>query len=313
MRSRDQKTFQRLADTLYAYDKNIRPLPGIKNPAAFTTLIEQILDSTHRVSYIPVLKTRKLSDESSNPKSELFDPVKAAIIHSRKGNVEEAFWLVFLLTHFGRHLQSGWHYVRAIYGRLGDDVLWDWDNISANPTKFRVWLYNNQEMIKPVGVRHGFGNHRKYESIDANSPSGTGAIIESYVNWVGLSHNHQLNINRAYEQSDSDPQKAFDYLYRSMDTIIRFGRTARFDYLTKVGYIGLAYIEPGSPYLRNATGPQRGAKLLFSGSKTARISIAELDARVIELGAELGIGMDVLEDALCNWQKSPEIYKKFLG
>jgi hypothetical protein len=39
-------------------------------------------------------------------------------------------------------------------------------------------------IIRAPGVPGGFGNHRKYESLDADSPRGTGAVVESYVGWV---------------------------------------------------------------------------------------------------------------------------------
>jgi hypothetical protein len=32
----------------------------------------------------------------------LFDPLKAAVLHYRRGRVDEAYWLVFLAVHFGK-------------------------------------------------------------------------------------------------------------------------------------------------------------------------------------------------------------------
>jgi hypothetical protein len=34
---------------------------------------------------------------------------------------------------------------------------------------------------------------------------------------------------------------------------------------------------------------------------------------LIELDADLKVGMQVLEDALCNWQKSPAHFERFRG
>jgi hypothetical protein len=34
---------------------------------------------------------------------------------------------------------------------------------------------------------------------------------------------------------------------------------------------------------------------------------------VVKLGDALGVGMQVMEDSLCNWQKSPEAYVPFRG
>jgi hypothetical protein len=117
----------------------------------------------------------------------------------------------------------------------------------------------------------------------------------------------------ALEQSNADSRKAFDHLYCSMDDVIAFGRTAKFDYLTMVGKLGLAQIEPGIPYLDGSTGPLRGARLLFGGSRTANINVHTLDKWLTEVGITLNVGMQVLEDALCNWQKSPGKFIPFRG
>ena len=53
-------------------------------------------------------------------------------------------------------------------------------------------------------------------------------------------------MKNACEQAKGDPRKAFDILYHSMGAVASFGRTARFDYLTMIGKLGLAPIEPGS-------------------------------------------------------------------
>jgi hypothetical protein len=97
-----------------------------------------------------------------------------------------------------------------------------------------------------------------------------------------------------------------------MSAVKSFGRTARFDYLTMIGKLGLAPIEPGSAYLQGATGPVKGARLLF-GDAHAVLSLKELDIRLVQLGGELNVGMQVLEDALCNWQKSPQKFRPFRG
>jgi Alpha-glutamyl/putrescinyl thymine pyrophosphorylase clade 3 len=49
--------------------------------------------------------------------------------------------------------------------------------------------------------------------------------------------------------------------------------------------------------------------LLFGGHD----SPALLDTKLVQLEAQLEVGMQVLEDALCNWQKSPDRFKPFRG
>lgn len=313
MRPRDRELAQQLEAGLIAFDLERRPLLGVRNSGAREVFIEQLLESIHRVKYVSVILSRKLSERSADPHDELFDPLKAAILHQRQGRIDEAFWLVFLFVHFGKHARAGWRYAREVYGRLGGASRWDWASTSADPSAFRDWLDKHQGQLKRRGVPRGFGNHRKYESLDAYSPNGTGAAVESYVRWVGPSRNHQDLVDEASRKSNGDPRKSFDYLYRSMRVVKRFGRTARFDYLAMVGKLGLAPIEPGSTYMQNSTGPVEGARLLFSGEKNSDLRPAVLDAWLAELDAQLGVGMQVLEDALCNWQKSPSKLRRFRG
>lgn len=312
MRKSYNKLAQKLTSSLTEYDAK-HHLPGIKDSVRLTVFVEQLIESIHRVKYVSVLKTQSFSTERLNPNSNSFDPVRAAIIHSQKDNLNEAFWLTFLLTHFGRHKVAGWQYLKDVYGRLGSGKLWDWQNVSKNTGEFREWLSRHQEYIRERKRPNGFGNHRKYQSLDAYSPRGTGATIESYVKWVGPTRNHKDLIEHAYQESGNDPKEAFDILYKSMGQVVGFGRTGRFDYLTMIGHMGLADILPGRAYLQNSTGPIDGAKLLFIGRTKRRIQTKDLENLLLELDNELGVGMQVLEDALCNWQKSPERFIKFRG
>ena len=116
-------------------------------------------------------------------------------------------------------------------------------------------------------------------------------------------------MDQACEEADGSPRTAFDNLYRSMGVVASFGRMGRFDYLTMIGKLELARIEPGSTYMQGATGPVDGARLLFGQMASPTV----LDAWLVELDRDLNVGMQVLEDALCNWQKSPTKFKPFRG
>jgi hypothetical protein len=110
----------------------------------------------------------------------------------------------------------------------------------------------------------------------------------------------------------NDPHAIFDTFYRSMQ-VTRFGRLAKFDFLALVGRLGLAPIIPGSTYLKNATGPLRGARLLFGGTPNADLSERDLETWIRELDATLHVGLQVMEDSLCNWQKNPLVFVHFRG
>jgi len=313
MRPRDRKLARQLDADMLLFGRRKRALPGIRAASNRQVLLEQILESIHRVKYVSVVSTRNLSERRKDPNDDLFDPLKAAILCLRNGDVEEAFWLIFLFVHFGKHRRGGWRYAREIYGRLSDGKRWNWAATSTDPSGFRKWLDDHQSALRRKGAPGGFGNHRKYESLDAYSSKGTGAVVESYVRWVNPPRTHQKMMDDACRKAAGDARLAFSELYNSMDVVARFGRTARFDYLAMLGKIGLASIEPGSAYLQSATGPLKGARLLFTGSKTAAVKAADLERWLIELDSGLKVGMQVLEDALCNWQKSPVKFERFRG
>jgi hypothetical protein len=283
-------------------------LPGIQNPSNEAAFVEQLLESIHRVRYVSVINSRDVSPARADPASPLFDPIKAAIHHHRRGSSDEACWLVFLSVHFGRHVYDGWRLCAEVYGGLGEK-LWDWLAITANPGSFRTWLAANEVKLKG----HRFGNHRKYESLRASTPNGTAAVLCTYVQWVGPTRNHQGMIDDGRGAVGSDPKLMFDNLYESMNAVARFGRTAKFDYLTMLGKLQLAPIQPGIPYMKGATGPLSGAKLLLCGGTSGSLSWRSADEIMVRLGESLGVGMQVLEDALCNWQKSPDKFKPFRG
>ncbi|HIC7098728.1 TPA: hypothetical protein ACW5PJ_005004, partial [Salmonella enterica subsp. enterica serovar Corvallis] len=98
-----------------------------------------------------------------------------------------------------------------------------------------------------------------------------------------------------------------------MNNVLRFGRTAKFDFLTMLEKLNIMDIEADSTYMAEATGPRRGANLLFGGSTSNIYSTTLLENWVSELDSYLNVGMQVMEDSLCNWQKSPERFIRFRG
>ena len=310
MRPRDRELANKLCAGLQVYSERARALPGIDDPMVRQGLIEQLLASVHRVEYARRLPQMELSACRVEPNDVRFDPLKAAVIHLRRGNTEEAFWLIFLFVHFGKHANGGWRYLREVYGRLGSGRRWDWVSTSSDPSAFRIWLDTHEAELRRKGVPGGFGNHRKYESLSGHSANGTGAVVGSYVNWILGAGSHVALVQSVIVEAGGDRRGAFDRLYRSMAaSVLRFGRLARFDYLTMLSKLRLAEIEPGSIYMHGSTGPLRGARQLFGGKYQA----ADLDQWLVELDRELNVGMQVLEDAICNWQKSPGEFVPFRG
>ncbi|NPC53134.1 MULTISPECIES: alpha-glutamyl/putrescinyl thymine pyrophosphorylase clade 3 protein [Corallococcus] len=313
MRPKDRQLAVHLKTKLRAFAAKTHPLPGVESEEFLASFVEQLVESVRRVSYIAVIQKQMLSSLRADPASESFDPIKAAVLRRDEGRLDEAFWLVFLSVHFGKNYRTGWRLARNVYGRLGQGAAWTWANTSSSPGRFRKWLSEYEEKLSDNKRFGCFGNHRRYQSLSAWEPRGTGSAFETYIGWIAPSQTHQAFFNSAPAAVSRDPKILFEYFYNSMAAVDSFGRLARFDYLTMVGKLGLAAIAPGRTYLQGATGPRRGAQLLFGGSVKAGLKSKDLEARLVELGAYLGVGMQELEDSLCNWQKSPAVFVPFRG
>jgi hypothetical protein len=299
-----------LEQHLKSYRVDGKPLPGIPSDAERTALVAQMVDSVARINYVKVIANREVSPKRLDPKNAMmFDPLRAAIQHIRNGNVDEAFWLIFLFVHCGKHLTKGYGLLRMVYGAFNDNFVWTWDKFSKNPDKFSLWLHQHMDEIETQRKNFSFGNHRKYESI-----AQLDVVLKSYAEWIGPSRSHQVFFDSVKAEVGNNPKLLFDYLYNSMDAVHRFGRTAKFDFLTMLGKIDLLNIEPPSAYLVHGTGPVRGARLLFCGAvDNVAFSKKKLDELSVALDKTLGVGMQVIEDSLCNWQKSPAKYVSFRG
>lgn len=264
----------------------------------------QMIASLRRLDYTRHVKSRDINLDRLNPSSDLFDPERGATLLARQGSVNEAIWLIFLATHFGQNGKHGWRMLRDVYSGLGNGT-WSWARASANRHAFRAWL---QQAVGQVGG--AFGNHRKYETLNPTSPQGTASVIESFVTCFTPSPEEWFRM--LVKEVGNDPHALFDTAYRRL-AIARFGRLAKFDFLALLGRLDLAPIEPGSAYLKGATGPLRGARLLINGDVQDKANADNLDGILMKLNAVLGVGMQVMEDSICNWQKSPEHFVHFKG
>lgn len=284
------------------------PLPGVGMAAARKALSLQIVDSLRRVEYAHYIRDAKHDASRADPSSDNFDPFRAAVLFNRQGNLDEAYWLTFLGTHFGKHAIDRWRLCRDVYGRLKVGPIITWAAIRDDFAEIAAWLPVGVATMRADGVSRRFSNHRKYESLDQIEQ-----VFSSYRDWVLGYGGHGAMIQALHQKLGQNPHDVFDALYTGMDNVQRFGRLAKFDFLTMLGKLGISPIEPGTPYCAGATGPLRGARLLFTGQVTGLMSAKAADAQLLELGQTLGAGMQVMEDSICNWQKSPNLFIRFRG
>src|ERR1039458_727084 len=302
MRKEDLIFAKAISKRLNAFDEKVHPLPGIEDEDARRTFIFQIVESVRRIRFVQEVSKRSIAESRKDPSTEYFDPVRAAILHKREGELDEASWLVFLFVHFGKNATSGYRLIADVYGKMGQGGVWTWAQVSQDPLAFRHWLDKNQQNLKTSDhIHRGFGNHRKYQSLDAWKPTGTGEAVHTYATWVTDSGGHGELFTNALEVAGGDPEEAFAHLFTEMNAVTSFGRTAKFDYLAMIGKLGLAEIRPNSVHFGGATGPVTGARLLFTGKMKSDDSRKKLESFSDSLASHLYVDKQAIEDSLCNW------------
>lgn len=298
---------QQISARLLDHHQNVRPLPGAASAVGREALAMQIVASLRREEYFSVIQRRgPVGADRADPHLDSFE-AELGVVHFLQQNAyDEAAWLVLLMVHLAKPGTSGWRRLRDIYGMLGQGR-WDWATISANPVAFEQWLAANWQAI---GGK--FGSHRKYESLEPGKQRAMGPAVVAYVNWVKAAGGHQALFSQIILNAGNDPHVIFDAFYKALP-VRGYGRLGRFDWAAMLSRYGFAPAEAGSAYLETATGPKGGMRLLFAGNANAKVGPAMLQAWLDELDATLQVGMEVLEDSICNWQKNPTAFVHFKG
>ncbi|EEW24990.1 alpha-glutamyl/putrescinyl thymine pyrophosphorylase clade 3 protein [Rhodobacter ferrooxidans] len=293
-------------------DAQFGPLSGIATAQRRLCWAHQIVSSLRRISYTDTLLMRGVDPARCDPHSGIFDPVRGALHLQRHGQLDEAVWLTFILTHFGKHAADEWKLAGNVYGTFGAGPVWTFTHYSADPNAFESMLTANSGRLADANVSGSFSNHRKFQS---KKPQAIAKTFRTYYAWQTEFGGFRERMIATHASVGQEPRAAFDALYNSMKGVFGFGggRLGRFDFLTMLGKLQLAPITPGSVYLDKATGPLAGARLLFFGDREHHITGRALESRIDALDEVFGVGKQVIEDSLCNWQKSPDVYEYFRG
>lgn len=303
---------QQLLNGIAAYEAANGALPGLPTAAERDTLVSQIISSLRRIDFVTRLASPvvQISNRRSDPHDAIFDPIKGAALLGKQGQIDEAAWLTFIATQFGKHVEDGWRLASNVFGSFGAGPVWTRAAYLANPAGFDAMLLGNSNYLADPHIAGRYSNHRQYES---KQPAHLSRVFASFSDWQEEFGGVRGRLLEVHKTRGQNPEEAFDGLYRSFAPIYGFGRLGTFDYLTMMGKLQLLPISPGSVYLKGATGPLSGAKLLFHGDRDFPISAGVLEPRVDGLDNYLNVGKQVIEDSLCNWQKSPSVYIHFKG
>ena len=308
MRNKSPEKTIEISDALDGFHSDHAAIEGLGDAARKTVLVRQLIDSIRRVEYLNAISARSESANLYSPYSGSFQPLAGAVALHKQGNVDDAYWLVFLATHFGKHGVDRWNLTEDFYGRFGTGGLWDWATASADRQAVADWLEAVHPDVTAYGRSRRFGNHRKYETFKPG-PKGTGHAVATYIDWIGTYGSHQSLIEDVQKRVGQNPKDVFACLYLEMDRVARFGRLGKFDFLCNLSNLMIAPIVPDTAHVAEASGPKAGARLLFGAAP----SVAQLDFACAKLADHLNVSPQVIEDALCNWQKSPDQYQLFRG
>lgn len=296
---------------LAAYEAQFGALPGIAEPAARVTLVEQMISSLRRIDYIRGFRDRPImSPERTNPHSSLFDPLKGAYYLDKKGARDEAVWIAFIGTHFGKHAQDGWKLAANVMGSFGQGPVWTLEQYGAHTTQFKAMLAAHEADLKSKIISGRFSNHRQYQSKKIDKIS---LVFSTFHEWLTGCGGINARVRLIHKSIGQNPTAVFKELYRSMEEVYGFGRLGNFDFLTMLGKLDLSPIEADSVHFTGATGPLSGAKLLVMGAANTKGQTKVIEKAIDTLDDYLNVGKQVLEDSLCNWQKNPTVYVYFKG
>lgn len=307
-RIKDKKKFDQISDLLDTFPNTRFQFVGLTSPVRKSVLIAQLIDSIRRIEYLRLTSVRARSPSLYQPYSGSFRPFGGAAALHKVGRTDDAYWLVYLATHFGKHKADGWNLTEDFYGRFRQGGVWDWATASQNPQAIAHWLAGMYPHVTSGGRSRRFGNHRKFETLKPG-PKGTGHAAATYIEWILAHGSHQALISHVQGRVGQNPKDVFAYLYKDLDKVAKLGRLGKFDLLCNLSNLLIAPILPDIAYIAGSTGPVAGAKLLFGNGHTLK----QLETACAELAEHLDVSPQVVEDALCNWQKKPDKYVYFRG
>lgn len=221
------------------------------------------------------------------------DIVRLARIARDRGDRDEAIWRAFLAAHFGRASASPGEELSAghLLCAFEQEPYWTWSAVTSRDSELETWLKAHEVQLRTLK----FGNHRKHES---KKPDVLYGVLSSFVDFgqaLGGSPLSALTFD-----AQLTPAERFGVAYVELTSSLRrFGRLGVFDFLVLLRDLDLVELEPDGCYLEGSTGPLQGARRLWGHSRRVR----ELERLAMELSACAGVGPEIVEDALCNWNK----------
>lgn len=266
--------------------------------AALAALAFQTKDSIRRIEVYTAYKTRaELADQTGLPYSFSTNP----LVLAQRPSISSLskLWFLYLATYFGKSKTSKWELSKRAIFRNAEEII-----LVEEILEERNSYFNGLEKMD-FFANCNFSNHRKYTK---KALLGKNGFINS-ANYF-LNNIYQFNFPEITD---------FDYTYNRALKIPLFGRMAAFDYICSLCKCNLNVNEPTSMYLKYSTGPRAGFRYLLNlcGSEISSIEdVVQFGNELQEWfqeNTEIFLVAQVLEDAICNWQKSPITKSRYFG
>ena len=259
----------------------------------------QTIDSIRRISiYDTYAEKAKKAEALELPYYDTYNPFTLSQRDSL--NLSSKVWYIYLATYFGKSNKSKWKLFNNAAFR-NDKSLIELSYILENREEYYDYLKSFDFFAEA-----NYSNHRKFTKKSMDGKLGVLSSIDFFLD----------NISQFTFSPDS---AEFDLAYKRAMSIPTFARMSAFDFTSSLCKCGLNVDDPISMYHESSTGPLRALKdlLELSGqdgpSKASQIEFGNNLLDWFIGNSDIKVVAQVVEDAICNWQKSPNQYERYYG
>ena len=218
-----------------------------------------------------------------------------------KGQPEEAFCAM----HCGRNLRTEWQLASGAHS-ASEAAPWTWNSRPGAPQAYANWIEDHHDDFQGK-----FGNHRKYESL---KPGAQGhARRDDGVTLIGsmiTDHTCKWLFKRRGKLKGDKARFRIAIRPNARRASLRQNRSIRLPHDAGQGRPRRHRRRLHLHERGNGT-EAWGAGCCSTERSTPTLMPAHWKRGSPRSRSKLGVGMQVMEDAMCNWQKSPNRYLPF--
>lgn len=267
------------------------------DPNQLNVLAKQTNDSIRRIEIYKAYYSRA-TQAAANNQSFIHTSNPFVLAQRPDLSIKNRLWIVYLATYFGKSDKSKWTlFDRAAFDQNQALILFD--KIKADPDKYKQYL-SSFDFFQNCK----YSNHRKFIAKKLHGDKGFFRSVKYLIDNI--------------EVYTPEEEIEFHDMYLLAQKIPNFGRLGGFDFTSSLVKCGFNVKEPRSMYAENSTGPLKGLKLLLSltNNDTTQASQIQLSFDLVDWfleNSEIFMIGQVLEDAICNWQKNTMHHIKYIG